>query len=66
MFKAQSDQMDKDHPQMIWQIVSGMKELKSLTAELREELRLKLVSSSFPGRRMYELLKLQGLRPRCK
>ena len=56
LFKAQGDQMDKELPQIIWQAVSGMKELQSLTPEQREEVRLKVLSSSFPGRRMYELL----------
>jgi hypothetical protein len=57
MFKAQADQVDKELPQLIWQAVSGMKELKSLTPEQREEVRLKVLSSSLgPGRRMYELV----------
>lgn len=57
MFKAQAEQMDKDMPEVIWQAVSGMKEIKSLSPAQREELRLKVVSSSIrSGRRMYELL----------
>ena len=56
MFKAQADQMDKDLPDTAWRVVSEMKELKSLTPEQREELRLKVISSSRrSGRRMYEL-----------
>lgn len=57
MFKAQADQMDKDEPETTWLAVSGMKELKSLTPEEREEIRLKVIaSSSHSGRRMYELI----------
>ena len=57
MFKAQADQMDKELPETTWQAVSGMKELKALTPEQREEVRLKVVSDSLrSGRRMYELL----------
>src|SRR5882672_851598 len=39
IFKAQADQMDKDLPETAWQAVSGMKELKTLSPEAREELR---------------------------
>jgi hypothetical protein len=57
MFKVQADEVDKELPQLVWQAVSGMKELKSLTPAQREELRLKVLSSSLgPGRRMYELV----------
>ena len=57
MLKAQAEQMEKDLPDMIWQAVSGMKELQSLTPEQREDVRLKVVSSSLrSGRRMYELI----------
>jgi hypothetical protein len=57
LFKAQADQMDKDLPEIAWQAASGMKELKSLTPEAREELRLKVIATSArSGRRMYELL----------
>lgn len=57
LFKAQADQMDKDLPETTWQAVSGMKELKSLSPEAREELRLKVIANSArSGRRMYELL----------
>jgi len=56
MLKAQADQMDKELPQLIWQMVTGMKELKSLTPDQREEVRLKVLSSTGPGRKMYELV----------
>lgn len=57
MLKAQADQMEKQLPDIIWQTVSGMEELKSLTPGQREELRLKLLSTSrSSGRRIYELL----------
>lgn len=57
MFKAQADQVDKELPQLVWQAVSGMQELKSLTPAQREELRLKVLSSPLgPGKRMYELI----------
>ena len=57
MFKAQADQVDKELPQLVWQAVSGMPELKSLTPAQREEVRLKVLSSPLgPGKRMYELI----------
>jgi hypothetical protein len=57
MLKAQAEQMDKQLPDIIWQAVADMKELKSLTPEQREELRLKVVSNSLrSGRRVYELI----------
>lgn len=57
IFKAQAEQMDKELPEMTWQTVAGMKELKSLTPAQREELRLKVMSGSLSlGRRMYELI----------
>lgn len=57
MLKAQSEEMDKRLPEIIWQGVSGLKELKTLTAAQKEQLRLKVLSSSGrTGRRMYDLL----------
>jgi hypothetical protein len=57
MLKAQAEQMDKQLPDISWQAVADMKELKSLTPEQREELRLKVVSNSLrSGRRVYELI----------
>lgn len=57
LFKAQAEQMDKELPETTWQAVSGMSELKSLTPEQREEIRLKVNSSARrSGRRMYELI----------
>jgi len=57
MLKAQADQMEKQLPDIIWQAVSGMKELQSLTPQQREEIRLQVVSTSVrSGRRMYELI----------
>ena len=57
MLKAQADQMEKQLPDIIWQAVSGMKELQALTPKQREEVRLQVVSTSLrSGRRMYELL----------
>jgi hypothetical protein len=57
LFKAQAEQMDKELPEITWRAVSGMSELKSLTPEQREEIRLKVNSSALrAGRRMYELI----------
>jgi len=57
MLKAQSEEMDKRLPEIIWQGVSGLKELKTLTAAQKEQLRLKVLSNSGrTGRRMYDLL----------
>src|SRR6266404_1693859 len=57
MLKTQAEQMDKQLPDIIWQAVSAMKEVQSLTPAQREELRLNVVSGSLrSGRRMYELL----------
>jgi uncharacterized protein len=57
MLKAQADEMEQQLPEIIWQAVSGMEEVKSLTPAQREEARLKVVSSSLrSGRRMYQLL----------
>lgn len=57
MLKAQAEQMDKQMPDMIWQIVSNMKELQALTAAQREEIRAELTETSLrSGRRIYEVL----------
>ncbi len=57
MLKAQAEQMEKQLPDIVWQAVSGMKELESLTPAQREEVRLKVVSSTLrAGQRMFELL----------
>jgi hypothetical protein len=57
MLQAQADQMEKQLPNIVWQAVSGMKELQNLTPKQREEIRLQVVSTSLrSGRRMYELL----------
>jgi hypothetical protein len=57
MLKAQADQMEHELPDLIWQAVSGMKELQSLTPQQREEVRLQVVPSAVrSGRRMYELI----------
>lgn len=57
MLQAQADQMEKQLPAIVWQAVSGMKELQNLTPKQREEIRLQVVSTSLrSGRRMYELL----------
>jgi hypothetical protein len=57
MLKAQAEEMEKRMPEIIWQSVSNMKELESLTPEEREKMRSQLASSSvIAGRRMYALL----------
>jgi hypothetical protein len=57
MLKAQADQMEKQLPDIIWQAVSGMKELESLTPRQRAEVREQVVARSLrSGRRMYELI----------
>jgi hypothetical protein len=57
MLKAQSEQMEERFPEIIWEGVSGMEELKTLTPAQKEELRLRVFSNSArTGRRMYELL----------
>lgn len=57
MLKAQAEEMEKQLPEIIWQAVSGMKELESLTPAQRDEIRSQVVSSSVrTGRRLYEAL----------
>jgi hypothetical protein len=57
IIKAQSDQMEKQLPEIVWQSVSGMKELKALSPAEREELhREVLASASEIGRKTYDLL----------
>jgi hypothetical protein len=57
MLKAQSEQMEQRLPEIVWQAVSGMKELKTLTPAQTEALKLQVLSSSArTGRRMYDLL----------
>ena len=57
MFKAQSEELDKEMPESGWRLVSGMKELRSLTPEQLEEIHSKVIASSAGvGGRVYELL----------
>ena len=57
MLKAQAEQMDKQMPDMVWQMVSNMKELKALTAEQREQVRSQVIETSLrAGKRTYDLL----------
>lgn len=57
MLKAQAEELERRMPEMIWQAVSNMKELQSLTAKEREEMKSQIAASSIrEGRRMYALL----------
>lgn len=57
MLKTQSETMDKQMPEIIWQTISNMDELKKLTNEEREELHKEVVASSLKvGRRTYDLI----------
>lgn len=57
MMKAQAEQMDKQMPDMVWQMVENMKELKALTAAQREEVRAQVTASTLQaGRRTYDLI----------
>jgi hypothetical protein len=57
MLKAQSEQMEQQLPEIVWQAVSRMEELKSLTPAQTETLRLQVqANSARTGRRMYDLL----------
>jgi uncharacterized protein len=57
ILKAQADQLEKQLPEIIWQAVSGMNEMKLLSRTEREQLHQEvLTSSSIMNRKMYELL----------
>lgn len=57
MMKAQAEQMDKQMPDMVWQMVENMKELKALTAAQREEIRAQVTASTLrAGSRTYDLI----------
>jgi hypothetical protein len=57
MLKAQAEQMDRQMPEIIWQSVSDMDELKKLTTAEREKLRSEVVANWLRARRRtYDLL----------
>ena len=57
MLKTQAEQMDKQLPEIIWQTVSNMDELKQLSSADREKVRTEVVANSLKvGRRTYDLL----------
>ncbi|HEY0431956.1 MAG TPA: DUF2059 domain-containing protein, partial [Pyrinomonadaceae bacterium] len=49
-----AEQMENQLPDAVWLAVSGMDELKALTPEQREEVRLQVVASLRSSRKMYE------------
>ena len=56
MFNAQFDQMEKQLPEIEWQVISAMENFKKLTAAQRDELRAKVNLSSLRlSKRMREL-----------
>jgi len=57
LLKTQAEQMDKQLPEIIWQTVSNMDELKQLSSADREKVRTEVVANSLKvGRRTYDLL----------
>ena len=58
IIKAQSEQFEKDFPEIIWQATVKMKELELLTPKEREVLHQEVIASSVEiGRKMYVLFK---------
>jgi len=58
VLKAQLDQLEKDLPEMVWQSISNMPELKGLTFSQTAELKEKVAGVTVnAGRRMYDLLR---------
>jgi hypothetical protein len=57
MLKAQSEELEKQMPEIIWQAVSNMEELKTLTPEELKEMKSRVLSNAIRGsRRMYALI----------
>lgn len=57
MLKAQSEELEKQMPEIIWRSVSDMKEMESFTPEEREEMKSRVISKSIrASRRMHALI----------